>query len=284
MKERFAKIMYAASVICAGTTLLIPVLIALDGNMDVFIPFFLIALVIALIVYSVGWSIRYIITGDKSSFLLVYLASVKQKKYSIFMLANLPIYDFIQQTPPLDMAEKSSDITDDEDVNALIYSGIISYQLLIYLEYVRIRFGSEVCRVVEEQMYITLDRPTEDLQSSSLGKTTKIFIDIGRQVLLSDPVVIDDGQEQSITLPTELVLASCFLLNVKGSPYNLEKGDEALPAPEALNLAFAQILENARIGVFERYSKIIFNKLVTLDKASTMGIRVEDCLQSEAFA
>lgn len=280
MKERLATVLYAIFTIVGLLIFGLSTLFLFSGDDDG-IWLTLIGAVFALIVFGIGWSMRYVITGNKNSFLLNLIKNVSpKKKLTLFAIANLPIYDLTNQTEPLDFAEKQSTISDDENINSLVFSGILAFQLFIYLELIKARFGKEVSKMAEEHMCLTLDRfSEEDNSEPPLGQGIKRYIDIVRKIYETDPVTVEvEGKE--ITFPKEYDIAMGFFYYMEDSPYYSKgkTGDELPDIKDDLDIKFSDLLEKARIGIAERYAPILLNENMELDEASSLGVRVEDKL------
>lgn len=277
MKERLATVVYAIFTVIGLSTFVLSWFSLFSG--EIFTAVMII--VFALIAYGIGWSIRYIITGNKNSFILdIFLNSFSKKKLTLFAIANLPIYDFTNQTKPMNLAEEKSNLSNDDNLNSIIYSGILSFQFFIYLELIKSRFGKEPSTMAKEHICITLDRfGQESDTASNLGQEIKIYIDIISKIYEADPIIVNvDGKE--IILPKEYDVALTLLHYIKYSPYYAkDKKKEDWPdIKDDLDIKFADILEEARTGMVDRYSPMFLNKNIHLDKSSSLGIRIEDKL------
>lgn len=277
MKERLATVVYAIFTVIGLSTFVISWFSLFSG--EIFIAVMII--VFAIIAYGIGWSIRYIITGNNDSFIVdIVLNTFFKKKLTLFAIANLPIYDLTNQTKPLNLAEEKSNLSNDENLNSLIYSGILSFQFFIYLELIKSRFGKEPSTMAKEHMCLTLDRfGKESDASSNLGQDIKIYIDIISKIYEGDPTIVNvDGKK--ITLPKEYDVAMALLHYIKYSPYYAkDKKKEDWPEiKDDIDIKFADVLEQARTGMIDRYAPMLLNKNIQLDKSSSFGIRVEDKL------
>ncbi len=176
MKERLAIVVYATFTVIGLTTFVLSWFSLFSGDIVIAVM----SIVFALIAYGTGWSIRYIITGNKDSFIVdIVLNAFPKKKLALFAIANLPIYDLTNQTKPMNLAEEKSNLSDDANLNSLIYSGILSFQFFIYLELIKSRFGKEPSTMAKEYMCLTLDRfGKESDAESNLGQDMKIYISI----------------------------------------------------------------------------------------------------------
>lgn len=275
MKERLVAVLYSIFTIISAVILMMSLwAIFFEGIVPA-----IICILAASFIYGIGWSIRYIITGSKDSFIInLILDGWPKKKLTLFAIANLPIYDFINQTEPLNFAEKKSNLSDNENLNSLIYSGVLSFQFFIYLELIKSRFGDEPSKMAKEHMCLTLDRFGQETDPKShLGQDIKKYIEIISKIYAADPTIVKIDNKE-ITLPKEYDVAMALLYYIEYSPY-YSKDKENLPSiSDDLDVNFADLLEQARAGIIERYSSMFLNKNIQLDKSSSLGIKVEDKL------
>ncbi|MBP7709656.1 MAG: hypothetical protein KA100_01125 [Rickettsiales bacterium] len=273
MKERLATVVYSIFTII-GTVIL---MISVWGLFSEGIVPAIIGILVASFSYGVGWSIRYIITGNKDSFIIdLILDGWPKKKLTLFAIANLPIYDFINQTKPLSFAEENSNLSDNENLNSLIYSGILAFQFFIYLELIKARFGDEPSKMAKEHMCLTLDRFGQETDPKSyLGQDIKKYIEIISKIYAADPTVVQIDNKE-ITLPKEYNAAMALLCYIEYSPYYSKDKENLHSISDDLDVKFADLLEQARSGIVERYSSIFLNKNIQLDKSSSLGVRIED--------